>query len=230
MQKTSKTLRMAGIVRLTGLAGLLAFGTSGAMAETFNGTAAVQSALVVTNVADLDLGTLFATEMSDAEYSYITFAPDGTTAASEAAPVGGFQILQLGTVTPAQATVAVGSQTQFDITLPDAEVTDITATNAALAMASGAPVLLCAGGACANTVIPRLFLVDFVVGEVTGGTLDSQTANVASVTPSFGSNSVGFNVGVTVATDTDGVTGTDRTGFTYEDTNYTGTFEITAAY
>ena len=227
MKKNISMIRKVGGF---GLAGVMAFGASGVMAETFNGTAAVQSALVVTNVADLDLGTLFATEASSGEYSYITFDATGATSASEAAPGAGFQVLQLGTVTPAQATVGVGSQTQFEITLPDAEVTDITATNAALAMASGAPVFLCAGGACGNAVIPRLALVDFVVGEVTGGTLDGQADNVAQVTPSFGSTEVGFNIGVTVVTDTNTGGGTARTAWQYEDTTYTGSFEVTASY
>lgn len=230
MQKTLNTLRMAGIVRLTGVAGLLAFGASGAMAETFTGTAVVQSALVITKVADLDLGTLFATEASSGEYSYITFDPTGATSASAAAPAGGFQVLQLGTVTPASGTVAVGSQTQFDITLPAANVPAIATTNAALAMtATHEPVYLCAGGACGNTAVPRLGLVNFLVGGVTGGTLNSQTLNVAAVTPSFGSTSVGFTVGVTVTTDTN-TAGAARTAWTYQDTTYTGSFEITAAY
>lgn len=225
----AKKNTISNISRL-GIAGALVFGAAGAMAETFNATVNVQNALAVTNVADLDFGTVFATTASDAESASLTLAPNGDVAEG---PTGAsFQLLSLGTPVPAQASVAVGSQATFTVTLPDVEATVEASGGGATVMddSESTPIYLCAAGACGNAAVPRFELVNFRLGEVTSGSIaDDSDPRLVTITPSFGVTEVGFNIGATIVTDTD--VDASRSGFEYApDVPYTGTFEVTASY
>lgn len=222
-KNVSMTRKIGGL----GLAGVLMMGSAAVMAEQFSATTTVQNALAVTNVADLDLGTVFATTSSNAEAAFFTVGPDGTISGQTASATDGFQLLSLSTPVPAQASVAVGSQTPFTVQLPDADGT--ASASAQTSMTGAAPVYLCAGGACGNNAVPRLELINFRLGVVTSGSITGGTGtNTVEITPAFGATDVGFNIGVTVVTDTD--LDTSRTNQAYEPTTYTGTFQVTAAY
>lgn len=224
----NKNFKMISKIGGLGLAGAMVFGSAGVTAETFNATTTVQNALAVTNVADLDLGTVFATTSSDSEAAFFTLGADGVVTGVTASGTSGFQLLSLSTPTPAQASVAVGSQAEFTVSLPAAEGT--AGASAATSMtASNVPVYLCAAGACGNTAVPRLELINFRLGVVTSGSITGGTGtNTVAITPAFGATDVGFNIGATLVTDTD--IDSSRTAVLYEPTTYTGTFEVDAAY
>ncbi len=202
-----------------------------ASAVTFNVSSTVQNALTVTNVADMNLGTLFATTASTGAYKFMTLSPDGTMGS----PSGhaSITLLGLGGQAAAQASVAVGTNTAFTVTLPDAEVGALNVDGVGSIGAiqgSGIDVEV----AAADPVVARFKLVNFTVGNVTSGTADANCTNLdgsntlCTLTPDFGATSVDFNIGATIVTDLDsGGTG-DRD--TYQAATYTGTFDVTATY
>lgn len=223
----TKKNTLSKISRL-GIAGALVFGAAGAMAETFNATVNVQNALAVTNGGDLDFDTVFATAASDAESASLTLAPNGNV--TEGPAGASFQLLSLGTPVPALASVAVGSQATFTVTLPDVEATVSASAQTSMDGSEVKPIYLCAAGACGNAAVPRFELVNFRLDEVTSGSIaDDSDPRLVTITPSFGVTEVGFNIGATIVTDTN--VDSTRSGFEYApDVPYTGTFEVTASY
>ena len=222
-----------------GLAGALVFGASAAMAADFDVSAEVQNALTVTNVADLNLGTIFATTASTGTVSILRFLPGGS-----ADPVGSGAgpLLALGGYVPAQAAIEVGATTTFTVTLPEFVVAG-TGTNGALVPADTALLtglddesaveLVIQGG---NPGVAKLYLVNFRAGNATnvattGGfncvtlTVAAADGNTCDVTPAFfasGTQTVGFNIGADLVT--------EATALPYEAGIYEGTFEVTATY
>jgi hypothetical protein len=206
-------------------AAILGMAISGvASATDFNVNATVQNALTVTKVADMNLGTLFATTASNTAYKYITLAPAGTmnTAAGAATII----LLGLGGQSAADASVAVGNTTPFTVTLPShtAAVEATGAVGGVITALQGlaSPVEV----ALADPSVARFTLIDFRAGAPTGGTAAAGCATTATcvLTPSFGSTSVGFKIGATIVTDVSGT----RTA--YQAGSYTGTFAVTASY
>jgi len=197
-----------------------------ASAVTFNATATVQNALTVTKVADLNLGTLFATTASGAAYKYMTIGTDGTMSA----PLGAATVtlMSLGGQSAGSATVAVGNTTAFTVTLPSGtaavENTGAVAGTITALAALTAPAI--AEVKLADPAVARFTLINFRAGTPTGGTAAAgcATANTCLLTPSFGSTSVGFGVGATIVTDVSGT----RTA--YQAGSYTGSFAVTASY
>lgn len=221
LKPVSKYVAGVGSVALLGLA------MSGTAAATeFTASATVQNTLTVTNVADMNLGTLFATSASTGAYKAITLGTDG----SMGSPAGHADItlLTLGGASAAQASVAVGNTTPFTVTLPDADATldagGVEATNSPDAAAETIYVRL------GDPAVARFQLVNFRAGAPTGGTAAAGCAsgNTCVLTPSFGSTEVTFSVGATVVTDVNTESTAGRV--TYEAGTYTGTFEVTASY
>jgi len=233
IKQTISTKKVAGL----GVAALLSAAMStSALAVDFTATATVQNALIVTSVADMNLGTIFATTASTAAYRYITLAPDGTMGSSSGSAT--LTLLGLGGQAAAQASVAVGTNTAFTVTLPDAEVANATPLEATGAVAGSIAAIKATTDqvevAAADPAVARFQLVNFTVGAVTAGTAAADCAditddsNVCTLTPDFGATDVGFNIGATVVTDLNSAGAGDRD--TYQPAAYTGTFTVTATY
>lgn len=201
------------------LAGIVMSGTASAV--NFSVTADVQNALTVTNVADMNLGTLFATTASSGEYRYMTLGTDGVMGSPQGVGSPTITLLSLGgSIAAASASVAVGNNTPFTVTLPDAEP-------AAALDGSTVPVVTTTIEIQAvDPAAARFTLVSFRAGTVTGGTAAPACATSIScvLTPSFAATQVDFGVGVTLVTDTSG------TRTVYQPTTYTGNFDVTASY
>ncbi len=221
----------------TGTAALIGIMMSGtAAAVDFTASATVQNALTVTNVADMNLGTLFATNASATAYKYITLAPDGTM--NTAAGAASITLLGLGGQSAAQASVAVGNTTQFTVTLPSAEVANATplettgAVTASITAIKGVTDVV--EVRVTDPSVARFQLVNFTIGSVTGGTAGAECADITddaitcALTPDFGSTEVGFNIGATIVTDLNSSGAGDRDA--YQAAAYSGTFTVTASY
>ena len=185
-------------------------------------TASVQNALTVTKVADMNLGSIFATTASSGGYRYMTLGTDSTMSIPNGSGAG--TLLSLGGMAAADATVAVSSTTPFTLTMPAFEVvlnTDGT-TNLSTITGFTAPVEV----QLADPAVARFTLVNFRAGTPTGGTVAAgcATANTCVMTPSFGTTDMGFKIGAGIVTDLSG------TRVTYEAGTYTGTFDVSASY
>jgi hypothetical protein len=247
MNKNVEMLRKIGGL---GLAGVLAVGCSTAMAVDFDVTAEVQNALEVTVVDQMNLGTIFATSASTGAVGILRLSPaGGVTAVTDG--TAGPAILSLGGQTPARASVAVGTDTQFTVNLPPSilttnlastDVAETTFVNGGLEGLAGA-VELRLGGEAGNPSVARLYLGNFSVGDVTSGSITGDTSGAATnctdatrlgaaagdtvqclITPTFDATAVEFAIGADIITDTTSGRGT------YQEGTYTGTFEVTATY
>lgn len=242
-------------VKGAGLVGLLAAGSSAAMAADFDATATVQNALEVTVVNGMNLGTIFATTASSNLVGIIRLNPDGTVedaVASADADADAPNIISLGGQDPARGSITVGSREAFTLTLPVSVSTANLAddeiaggTDEATATVANMTELRL-GGAGGDPTVARLYLANMTVGEVTGGSISGDTTSAATdcesatrlpaaaggaitceITPSFGSTLVEFAIGADIVTDPL-ATATNRN--TYQEGTYTGTFEVTATY
>jgi hypothetical protein len=199
-----------------------------AQAVDFTASATVENTLVVTNLADFDLGTVFATTTGTAltdGVGALVIAPGGTTTdPTDSATV---QLINLGTPVPAQGSVAMAAD--FKLTLPDTSTID-AADFAADAGSSLVNITNGTGNAVelvhssANPSVPSLWLMHFAVGDVSGGTVGTETAGVWPVTQAFGSTSYVFNIGATVTTEP------TASAMSYQAGVYSGTFTVTASY
>jgi hypothetical protein len=199
-----------------------------AQAVDFTASATVENTLVVTNLVDFDLGTVFATTTGTAltdGVGALVIAPGGTTTdPTDSATV---QLINLGTPVPAQGSVAMAAD--FNLTLPDTSTID-AADFAADAGSSLVNITNGTGNAVelvhssANPSVPSLWLMHFAVGDVSGGTVGTETAGVWPVTQAFGSTSYVFNIGATVTTEP------TASVMSYQAGVYSGTFTVTASY
>lgn len=219
---TSKLLpKAASAVAILGVA------TGVAAQTTFNVSATVQNSLTVTNEADMNLGTLFATSAAASSYKYVTLSPGGTwgTISGHADRI----LLTLGGQQAARGSVAVGGTTPVKVTLPNGVFGASLATNG-----TGSSVELQGAQTTPGVVevrvadpgVARFYLGDFRAGSVVSGTAssDCNTGNTCTITPSFAATSVSFGIGATLLTDLSG------TRTSYEEVPYTGSFEVTASY
>ena len=201
-----------------------------ASAETFNANATVENTVAITNIVDMELGTIFATTASGAsgeDYSYMTLDPDGTMSVKADGTGTGHPLISLGGQAAATASIAVSSTTPVTLTLPTAEFSvALGGVAAGVGFAALTPVSV----AAADPSVAEFQLVNFTVGEVTGGTADALCTNTTDqlydceLTPSFGATQLDFAIGASIVTDlTSGNTG-------YEATTYTGSFDVTASY
>ncbi len=222
-----------------GAVALISMAMSGpASAVDFTASATVQNALTITNTADMNLGTVFATKAMAGKYSYMTLAADGTMGSS--AGSASVTLLGLGGQSAATGTVAVGTTTPFTLTLPAAELTtagnvegtgEVAAAITALkALTDQVEVRI------TDPATARFQLVNFTVGAVTSGTAATDCAAaitgtatpVCTLTPDFGATSVGFGIGATIVTDVNSSGAGDRDA--YQAAAYSGTFTVTASY
>jgi hypothetical protein len=228
-------------VKGAGLVGLLAAGSSAAMAETFDATATVQNTLAVTKVNDLNLGTIFAS-VASASASFVTLAADNTYGTVQRQTTNGTpNIVMLGGQQVAQASIDVTTTAAITVQMPKALSTGaltignlnasaVETGGLAQRITDGKVVELRIGGTGGDPTVARFYLTNFQLGEETGATKTScNTLNAGSnvtciLSPTFGSNSVGFNVGATLLTDWSGT----RTA--YQAGTYSGSFAITASY
>lgn len=211
-----------------------------AQAVDFGASATVENTLTVTNLADFDLGTIFATKSGDIAadgVGALKIAPDGTAtdAANWDSAVAGVNLISLGTPVPAQGSVDMVST--FTLTLPDTSAvgeSDFPAGGAALAAAITSTVatneIIELQHFSADPAVPSLYLLGFTVEAVSGGTLPlTPTEGVGAfvVTPEFGATSFVFNIGGNVITEPAATTGGEAF---YQPGAYSGTFAVTASY
>ena len=217
--------------RLIVAAGLLGLGASTAGAANFDVTAEVENSLDVTVVQGMNTGTIFATEALEQNRSTLVLEPDGSIAPGDKASTGDdVVLLSLGGQQAARASVA--AESEFTVTLPDAEVADLTIVNAD-ASTNGIPLTITGG----DPAVAELFLVNFRLD-------DAEVGNAAvvqnpggggpftfGVTPDFGETDVEFGIGATISTDDSDDTATPgAVGASYEQGTYEGTFEVTAEF
>lgn len=229
MMKQKKNLTIA-----VSVAAALGLAATAAQAVDFTASATVENTLVVTVVNDFDLGTLFATAAGGTSdgVGALTITPAGVTA--NAATVSAtVKLINLGTPVPAQGSVTMSDD--FTLTFDDTStvaVADFDDSNAgalATAQTTVATELVIAG---ADPSVASLWLQHFKVGDVSGGTVGTET-NAAAVTTvnggtfpinaGFGQTEYIFNIGGTVTTEAD-------TGLDYQAGVYSGVFTVTASY
>ena len=238
-----------------GLAGALVFGASAAMSADFDVTAQVANALEVTVVNDMDLGNIFAVDAPATNVGITRLTPAGAytpvTVAGSGIPV----LLGLGGATAARGSVAVPNDSPFTVLLPPAISADnLTPTGTAgpelpalldaglqASIDAGEAIELRIGGAAGNPSVARLYLVNFSLGSVVGGTVTADTGGAATnctsstrltagdpvecvLTPSFDATAVTFGIGADVVTDGSAARTAYQTGI------YSGTFTVTATY
>lgn len=226
MQKTIKTLRMAGIVGVSSLLGMTA---TSAFAVDIDAEATVQNALTVTEVAPMNLGTLFATAGSTTAYSHLSLNPN-TGVVDDGTQTAGYPLISLGGATRAQARVTIGTDAVFTVTLPNA-VTDAAldgTTAAAYTTLGGAPVTLTHSSG--NPGVAAIELVNFSINvPAASGVLNTAGCGVGAVAafecvvdPAFGVTDFDFFIGAEIKT--------EEVDEQYQAGTYSGTFEVTASY
>ena len=217
------------------VAGLVA-GTAGAQ-TTFQVTATVQNALTVTNAANMNLGTLFATSANSTAYRWVTLAPNGDWGTVQGDTTG-VTLITLGGQSAARGSVTVGGNTTpFTVTLPTASLATGAGTQSTALGASGAGANSWAAGQLtilgaapvvrvADPGVARFYLVNFVAGAVSGGNTSSNcNTATCTITPTFGASDVSFGIGATVVTEYD-----SGARPSYAAATYTGSFNVSAAY
>ncbi|MDI9244469.1 hypothetical protein [Marinobacter sp. CHS3-4] len=226
MKQNTRIIKKVGGL---GLAGVLAFGASTAMAEEFTASANVSSALAITIVNDLNFGDIFAATASSGSVDSLVMSPAGvfTNGTLDTGPTGDVKLLSLGgTIQPAQGTVATSND--FTLTLPE-HIDD----TGGIAGKTGVTELTIAGG---DPAVAKLLVANFTVGQLTSATEGSNnltgitegTARTYTINPDFAATEVGFNMGATIYTDDGQTTATERVE--YEDGVYSGTFTVTAEF
>ncbi|MGQ7846780.1 hypothetical protein ACUNV4_20015 [Granulosicoccus sp. 3-233] len=213
------------------VAGTLSLGASMAQAEDFTASATLQNTLAVTNLQDLDIGSVFATVTGAAlanGVGALVIAPGGTIAdqGSDSATVN---LTSLTSPTAAQGSVDMTAD--FTLQLPDTSAivaadfaADGTSTLVNITNGTGNATELVHESA--NPAVPSLWLMHFTVGDVSGGVSTAGTLNEGDFTivPDFGQTTYVFNIGATLTTEP---TTSEQT---YQEGVYSGTFEVTAAY
>jgi hypothetical protein len=225
----NKNATMMSKIGGLGLAGVMAFGASSAMAEEFGASANVSSALAITIVNDMNFGDIFASTASSADVASLAMAPDGTFTTGDRDDGNEVKILSLGgDVQPAQGTVATTNN--FTIVLPD----HVNTADPAIYDQAGTTEMTIAGG---DPGIAKLLVANFTVGVLTSAVELSETVTAAATTgdpreyvinPDFDAVDVGFNIGADIITDDGAGVGGDRVE--YEDGVYSGTFTVTAEF
>ena len=234
--KLNLTKKVAGV----GAVAVLGMTMSGvAAAAPFGVTAEVQNALTVTKVADMNLGTIFATTASSGINRYMTLVSDGTMGSSLGDAT--LTLIGLGGHSVASASIAVGSTAAVTVSLPDAEpgtaITGVLADTAELAQLPDKVWV-----DVADPDVAKFQLINFTVGNIAGGTNPAAdcaavnedsgaapgTVNICTLVPSFGSTSLTFDIGATIVTDTLS-TALVRNAYAAS-AAYTGTFTVTATY
>lgn len=219
-------VKAIGMVRKVGLgavAGGLALGAGVASAADFDVTAEVQNTLAVTVVTPMNLGTLFVNDLSTGTgIGTLVLAPGGGMTEGETGQV----IKSLGGHTPARASVATDQP--FTVKVPAATFTASSWATADNVTGITDVVEMRLGGAGGNPSVARLYLANFTVGDITGGTETTAPAATAGdpvdITPDFGVADVSFGIGAEVFTDDSG------TRTQYQAGTYEGTFAVTAEF
>jgi len=233
MNLNNKTNKVAS----AGVAAVLSMAMAGvASAETFNANASVQTTVAITNIIDMELGSLFATSAAGSantdSYSMLVLNADGTYGAKVEGPDAvKHPLISLGGQAAATASVVVSSTAPITLTLPDAEVTAANFNVLVTAGDSIAAANTVVAVAAADPAVAEFQLFNFTVGEVTGGTDVAACTNVTDgdidtcvLTPTFGSTQLDFAIGASVVTDV------VNAKTAYQPTTYTGTFDVTASY
>lgn len=221
-RKTRLAMAVAGAVTLT---------ASTAQAETFTASGAVAMTLAVTSLVDLNVGTLFATVTGGTTangVAALVIGADGTvTDPTDSASVS---LTSLGAPTVGQGSVDM--ITNFTLTFPDTDNIDVLdfEANAVGGADSGAILNITSSGIelaheSGNSTVPSLWLMHFEVTADSGGTISAaDNDGIYEVLPGFGDTTFVFNIGATVTTEP------SASVQTYQEGNYIGTYEVTAAY
>ncbi len=199
----------------------LGFGVVGtASANTpFNVNATVQNALVVTNVNDMNLGTVFATKASTGFYRYMTLSPAGTF--NNSLGSAATTLISLGGAAAATGSVNALTTAPFTVVLPTVTANLVNTGDATYTLTGSAVDVQSLSSPATSA---RFTLVNFRAGNPTNGTADTgcSTASSCQITPAA-TGAVTFKIGATLVTgqnaQTDFVTGA-----------YQGTFNVSATY
>ena len=216
------------------VAGLVA-GSVGAQ-TTFTATANVQNALTVANLANMNLGTLFATVSNDTAYRWVVLNPDGTYGDVQGDDTD-ITLITLGGQSAARGSVTVsGNTAPFTVTMPAASIGTVAADTSSVSLGedgAGAAVIqfsnvLASAPAVrvADPGVARFYLVNFRAGAISGGN-SSNNCDTATctITPTFGATDVSFGIGATLVTEY--AVGARPE---YVAATYTGSFAVEAAY
>lgn len=223
----------AGMFRNVGLCaavGGLVLGAGVASAAQFDVTAEVQNTLAVTQVTPMNLGTLFVNETNDSGIGSLILEPDGgfDTTNAQTDQV----IKSLGGQTAARASVATSQD--FTVNVPTAKVDTSGAYTPNDVTGAAGIVELRLGGSTGDPNVARLYLANFTVGDITGG---SETGGPAAagdpvdIAADFGVAEVSFGIGAEIFTDDsadNGTPGAPRSQ--YQAGTYEGTFDVTAEF
>lgn len=218
MNKIQSLICKAGSL---GLVGALTFGATNVAAEEFGASAAVSTAIAITEDTPLSFGNLFVTAAGDqtaGNWSYMVLNPDdGNVAVTNGA--SNPALVSLGGATPAVATLTGVATAEITISLPNAVLTETDPANV-FAATGTAPVLTIEGG---DPGVATFQLYDFTVGNEVGTDGPATgSAGEFTVTRDFGSTDISFSIGATIVT--------DDSGNPYQDGNYVGVFDVEAAY
>ena len=194
-------------------------------AETFGATVTVQNTLAVTNLQDMDLGTIFATRTADAAQGVAVLELSATGALTTPAVNPNVSIFDLSTAQAARA--GITATIPFNVTLPQAEanlatITDDTA--GAAIRADGIQLI----HESASPTVAKLYLVNFRLGNVSAGATFVQQPDewVYRITPGIDPN-IAFGIGATLTTEPIPAAGNIKL---YQSGVYSGTFDVTASY
>lgn len=213
------------------VAAAVSLGASTAQAVDFTASATLENTLTVTNVQDLDIGTVFATVTGAAlanGVGALEIAPDGSvTDPTDSATV---ELISLAAPTAAQGSVDMAAD--FNLVLPDTtaikavDFDDDTTSSSLVTITNGTGNATELVHSSANPSVPSLYLMHFTVGDVSGGTNAENATNDGdfTITQGFGETSYVFNIGGTVTTEP------TTSAATYQAGVYSGTFAVTAAY
>ncbi|NWO04379.1 MAG: hypothetical protein HLX50_01330 [Alteromonadaceae bacterium] len=218
-------VKTMGMVRKVGLsAAVAAAALSGAsvQAANFDVTAEVQNTLEVGVVEPMNLGNLFVNQTDGtAGIGSLVLTPEGGIEEGETDQV----ITSLGGQSAARASVATDQN--FKIVVPTATF-DGSSWAAADDVTSITDVVeVRFGGAGGDPNVARLYLANFTVGDIDGGSeINGPAAAGATVEvdPDFGVTEVTFGIGAEIFTDDSG------TRTQYETGTYEGSFEVTAEF
>lgn len=223
MNITKKRLAIA-------VASAVSLGAAIVQAEDFTASTTLLNTLAVTNLQNLDIGSVFATVTGSAEadgVGALVISPAGT-AVDQGSDSATVNLTSLTTPTAAQGSVDMTSS--FTLTLPDtstilASEFDGSAVTSYPRWTDGTATELVHESA--NPAVPSLYLMHFTIGDVSGGVAGaeaSQGAGAFAITPDFGETTYVFNIGATLTTKP---TAAEEI---YQEGIYSGTFAVTAAY
>jgi hypothetical protein len=210
----------------------VSLGVSTAQAADFTATATLENTLTVSNITEMDLGTVFATVTGDTEadgVGALVMSPAGvvTTAATTSASV---KLISLVAGTGAQGSVDMAND--FTLTLPAtnsiAEDDFDDGANTLETEIAGSAIELRHDSA--NPDVPSLYLMHFTIEDVSGGTSVETATHDGdfTITPGFGGTTYVFNIGGTITTEPK--LGTGGAEENYQTGAYAGTFLVTASY